>query len=118
MANLSSTIFSLKAIFTTCVISASTFVFAQSAYYSEANKSIARVGAQQTAQGLIYYVYFVEPLGQNCQFATVYVTSDRKGLYTQLLAAKLSNRRISRVDYSQPGGAGTQCNAELVELAD
>jgi hypothetical protein len=82
--------------------------------FSEYNKTVARLGAQ----GSIYYVGFVEPLGQNCQWGNVYVAADRKGLYAQLLAAKLAGKRISRIDYSQPNGNGTQCNADLVELTD
>ena len=87
---------------------------AQSTYFVEAGKTIVRLGAQ----GRNYYVGFAEPTGQNCLYGNLYIASDTKGLYVQLLAAKLSNKRLSRVDYSQPAGAGTQCNAELVEIAD
>ncbi len=87
---------------------------AQSTYFVETGKTIVRLGAQ----GRAYYVGFAEPLSQNCLYGNIYVASDTKGLYVQLLAAKLSNKRLSRVDYSQPAGAGTQCNAELVEIAD
>jgi len=87
---------------------------AQSTYFTEYNKTVARLGAQGTA----YYVGFVEPLGQNCLWGNVYVASDRRGLYAQLLAAKLAGKHIGRIDYSQPAGNGTQCNAELVELTE
>jgi len=87
---------------------------AQATYFTEYSKSIARLGAQ----GTIFYAGFVEPFTANCQWGNVYVTADRKGLYAQLLAAKLTNRRISRLDYSQPGGSGTICNVELVELSE
>jgi hypothetical protein len=87
---------------------------AQATYFTEYNKSITRLGAQ----GTIFYVGFVEPFTANCQWGNVYVAADRKGLYAQLLAAKLTNRRISRLDYSQPGGSGTPCAVELVELID
>lgn len=108
----------LGAIVTACSVLTTASAFAQSANYSGFNKSIARVGIQKTGQGLVYFVGFVEPLGQNCQYDTIYVTSDRKDMYVQLLAAKLSNRRISRVEYSQPAGSGSSCNAEMVEIAD
>jgi hypothetical protein len=93
---------------------ATAFAQAQTANYIEVSKTIARLGAQ----GTFYYVVFAEPLSQNCQFGTIYVSPDRKGMYAQLLAAKLANKRISRVDYSQAGGTGTLCSAELVEIAD
>ena len=57
-------------------------------------------------------------MSTNCAWGNVYISADRKGIYTQLLAAKLNGKRLSRVDYSQPGGNGTQCNAEIVEIAD
>jgi hypothetical protein len=87
---------------------------AQAAYFTEYNKSITRLGAQ----GTMFYVSFAEPFTASCQWGNVYVAADRKGLYAQLLAAKLANRRISRLDYSQPGGSGTPCAAELVEITD
>lgn len=77
-------------------------VCAQTSYFVEANKTIVRLGAQAD----IYYVSVAEPLSHNCSYGNLYITSARKGLYTQLLAAKLSGRKLSRIDYSQPGGAG------------
>lgn len=88
--------------------------FAQSTYFSEGSKSISRLGVQGTG----YYVGFTEAFGQNCQWGNAYMSADRKGMYALILAAKLANRRVSRVDYSQPGGNGTQCFLEIVELAD
>jgi hypothetical protein len=87
---------------------------AQTTYFVETGKTIARLGAQ----GRGFYVGFVEPLTQSCQYNNIYIASDTKGQYAQLLAAKLSNKRLSRVDYSQPAGPGTQCNSELIEIAD
>ena len=87
---------------------------AQATYFTESTKTIAKLGAQGTS----FYVYFAEAMGQNCQNGVLYISPDKKGLYTQLLAAKLTGKRISRVDYSQPGGNGTFCNVELVEIAD
>lgn len=93
---------------------ASPVASAQATYFSENQKTIYRLGAQND----FYYVDFVEPFGQICLANVAYVSFDRKGLYAQLLAAKLSGRRVSRLDYSQPGGSGTQCNIELVEIID
>ena len=87
---------------------------AQTTYFSEGSKTVARVGAQ----GDMYYVAFTTPFQQHCAHLVAYIPASRKGLYSQLLVAKLTGQRISRVDYSQPAGNGTTCNIELVELAD
>jgi len=86
--------------------------YSQSTYFIEYNKTVAKVGAQ----GNFYYASFAESVGQNCLNAVLFISPDRKGLYTQLLAAKLAEKHISRLDYSQPGGNGTNCNIELVEI--
>ncbi|HET9645392.1 MAG TPA: hypothetical protein VFP68_19015 [Burkholderiaceae bacterium] len=87
-------------------------LLAQSAYFVETNKTVSSLGAQ----GTMFYVRFAESVGQNCQNGVLYVASDHKGIYTQLLAAKLTGRTLSRVDYSQVGANGTLCNLELVEI--
>ena len=87
---------------------------AQSTYFTETNKTVGSLGAQGTS----YYASFKESLGQTCLGSFVYITPERKGLYGQLLVAKLTGRRVSRLDYSQPGGPGSMCNAELVEIAE
>jgi hypothetical protein len=93
---------------------------AQTTYFIEANKTIRQLGAQNigTQNQIIYYMYFVEPLTQNCQNGIIYVPSERKALYATALSAKLSGRKLSRVDYSQPAGTGTFCNLELIEIND
>jgi len=86
----------------------------QPSYITETNKTISRVGAQ----GTIFYVSFNEPLARTCQWGVVYIAQDRKGMYAQVLAAKLSGRKLSRIDYSQAGGDETTCNLELVEFIE
>ncbi len=86
----------------------------QTTNFTDYNKTISRIGAQ----GTIFYVGFNEPLAQTCQYGNIYIAQDRKGMYAQLLAAKLTGRRISRVDYSQPSGNGTTCSLELVEFIE
>lgn len=86
----------------------------QSVSFSEGSKTIARLGMQGTTG----YVSFVEPLRQNCLWGNIYIAPERKAMFAQLLAAKLAGKRLSRIDYSQPGGNGTQCNADLVEILD
>lgn len=39
-----------------------------------------------------------------------------RAAFAQLLAAKLTNSALSRIDYSQPGGSGTLCYLSLVEV--
>jgi len=86
----------------------------QSTYFSETNKTVAKIGAE----GNRFYASFAESVSQNCLYGILYISTDKKGLYVQLLAAKLANKHLSRVDYSQPGGSGTVCNVELVEIAE
>lgn len=86
----------------------------QTTYFIENGKTIAKLGAYSTG----FYVSFIEPLGQNCQHGNVFISLDRKGIYAELLAAKITGKRLSRFDYSQPAGNGTNCNAELAEFMD
>lgn len=87
---------------------------AQTNSFTEGNKNIERIGVQ----GAFFYVRFIEPLSGQCQFDNIYINPDRKAIYAQLLATKILNKRVSRIDYSQAGGPGTMCAADLVELAD
>jgi len=87
---------------------------AQNQSVDEYQKTVRQLGAQ----GDYFYVSFNEPFTINCAHGVVYISSDRKGLYAQLLAAKLSGKRISRLVYSQPNGPGTTCNVDLVEITD
>jgi hypothetical protein len=87
---------------------------AQSASFTENNKSIAQLGAE----GSEHYVSFVEPFGQDCQGGNAYVAPDRMGLYAQLLTAKISGTRLSRVDYTQSKGKGSRCSLEQVEFSE
>lgn len=81
-------------------------------YYMEYNKTISKIGAQ----GDGFYVQFAESFGQNCIYGTGYFSS--KGIYAQILTASLMGQKLSRVDYTQPGGAGTECYISLVEFAN
>ena len=95
-------------------IGATSIAIAQSQSVDEYQKTVRQLGAQAD----YFYVSFNEPFTLNCAYGVAYISSDHKGLYVQLLAAKLSGKRISRVVYSQSGGAGTSCNIDLVEIAD
>jgi len=87
---------------------------AQTTYFTEGTKTIAKLGVQGTQA----YIGFVEALTANCRWGYLYIAPERKVMYAQFLAAKVANKKVSRVDYSQPGGTGTQCVAEIVELSE
>ncbi|WP_426337580.1 hypothetical protein ACN9MY_15080 [Pseudoduganella sp. R-31] len=86
--------------------------YAQVNYYTELNKTIKSLGAQGTG----FYVFFVEPVNSACPGGIMYVDPSKKGLYTQLLAAKLTGKRLSRIDFNQSNGAA--CNLDLVEISE
>lgn len=85
---------------------------AQSTYFQEYNKTVASIGAQTD----YFYVRLAEPLTQNCQFNLLFISANNKGLYTQLLAASLTGRKVQRIDYSQPEGSGKACTVQVVEF--
>jgi hypothetical protein len=87
---------------------------AQSQSTDEYQKTVRQLGAQAD----YFYVSFNEPFTLNCAYGVAYISSDRKGLYVQLLAAKLSGKRISRIVYSQSNGPGSSCNVDLIEITD
>lgn len=95
------------------ITGASDTAIAQSQSVDEYQKTIRQLGAQ----GDYFYVSFNEPFTLSCAYNVVYIAADRKGLYAQLLAAKLSGKRISRIVYNQ-SGTGTACNMDLVEITD
>lgn len=85
---------------------------AQPTYFQESDKTVATIGAQAD----YFYVRFVEPLTQNCQYGLLYISASNKGLYTQLMTASLTGRKILRLDYAQPDGNGGACTAQVVEF--
>lgn len=81
-------------------------------YFQENNKTINKLGVQET----YFYVTFNEGFGRTCAYGVAYISADYKSIYAMLLAAKLSGKTISRVDYQQLNGPGTECNIKLVEV--
>ena len=81
--------------------------------FTETNKGIKLLAAQ----GTDYYVNFHEPFGQQCIWDVAYIANDKKGLYATLMAAYLSGKRVHKITYTQPGGNGSKCNLDQVELA-
>ncbi|MEF7613633.1 hypothetical protein V4F39_06895 [Aquincola sp. MAHUQ-54] len=83
-------------------------------YITELNKSVSRLGAQ----GAAFYVYFKEGVSRTCKWDLIYIAPDRRGMYAQLLAAKLAGRRLNRIDFTLTAGSGSICNLELVEMVE
>lgn len=97
-----------------CSIAILTNASAQNQSVNEYQKTVRQLGAQTD----YFYVSFNEPFTLNCAYGVAYIASVNKGLYAQLLAAKMSGKRISRLVYSQSGGTTGSCNVELVEISD
>ncbi|RYZ80350.1 MAG: hypothetical protein EOP06_25525 [Proteobacteria bacterium] len=85
---------------------------ANAANFDEGTKTIKNIGVQN-ATG--YYFYVVEGTGSPCLFNALYVNADQKTMYATLLSAKLLNKKLSRVYYSQDR-PGAKCTVELLEI--
>ena len=78
------------------------------------NRTVDHLGVQVTNA----YFSVVEGFSVNCQYGNVYfaITSDGgKVSYANILAAKLSGRKLTRLQYSQPSSGGL-CTLSLVEF--
>ncbi len=81
---------------------------------TEFNKTLARIGNQA---GNLAYLYVSPAPAQNCKFGVLYLntsTTFGKTSYATLLAAKIENRQISRVDYTKQADA--RCFITLIEM--
>lgn len=79
------------------------------------NKTINLLGVQ----GSNAYFSAIEGLTLNCDFGIILAdltTVGGRAAYAQLLAAKFTASSLSRIDYVQPGGSGTICQLQLVEV--
>ena len=77
----------------------------------EYNKAISHVGSQGNN---LAYISFTVPPGGSCAYDNVYfdITTDKgKSFYATFLSAYLAGRKISRLDYTNTGGA---CFVDLV----
>jgi len=82
----------------------------------DANRTVDRVGVQ----GNNAYFTAKEGFSQNCQWASIYLdisTSFGKAAYSNILAAKTSGKKLSRVAYDQATSGGS-CTLSLVEMKD
>ncbi len=84
---------------------------------TEVNKTVKKLGVQGYPQGNNYYVILNEPISLNCLYNTLYIAPQHKDMFAHLLTVKATGLIISRIDISQPGGNGTQCTVDLVELS-
>lgn len=85
------------------------------------SKTINLLGVQGGGTSAQVYFSVVEGFSLDCQFSNIYVditTDFGRGAYAQLLVAKNSGRLLSRIDYSQVGGPGTECILSLVEVGN
>ena len=92
------------------LISASSFAT------TENLKSVDRLGVQ----GDNAYFTVKEGFSQNCKWGNIYLnisTHFGKAAYANILSAKASGKKLSRIDYSQSAD-GEQCNLSLVEVRD
>ena len=81
---------------------------------TENSKTIDRLGVQ----GNNAYISTVEPLSVACQWSNIYfdiTTSFGKAAYADVILAKSSGRKLSRIDYSLASD-GVTCVLSLVEV--
>ena len=86
---------------------------------TEYAKTIKQLGVQNAPSAIVAYFSVAEGLTLDCQFGNIYVditTDFGKAAYEELLAAKSNSRTLSRIDYTQSGGPGTECILSLVEI--
>ena len=83
------------------------------------NRTINQVGTELSGTTNRAYFSVNEALSSNCAFGIIYfdLAADwGKAAYATLLTARAAGNLLSRIDYNQPGGAGTACYLSLVEL--
>lgn len=103
---------------TVCVIFFLTPVAQAGTSVTQNDLTINQLGVQDGG-GSVAYFSVNQPLTLDCQWSDIYIdltTDVGKAEYAELLAAKLSGKSLSRVDYEQSGGAGTECILDLVEI--
>lgn len=86
--------------------------FSQELLFEAANKTITSVGAQ----GDSYYFRIEGGLVAQCAYALIYIPSHRKALYVQIISAKLTGKKLSRLAYTLSNGPNSECIAYIVEI--
>ncbi|MDN2708677.1 hypothetical protein O0880_04500 [Janthinobacterium sp. SUN118] len=85
---------------------------AQGVSFDAANVTITTIGVH----GPTPYFRIQEPLAAQCAYLLIYIPSDKKSMYAQVLAAKLAGRKLSRVNYTLTNGPNSECHAVVVEM--
>lgn len=75
-------------------------------------KTIASVGVQ----GDTYYFRVEGGLVAQCAYSLIYIPTNRKALYVQIISAKLAGKRLSRLAYTLSNGPNSECHAYIVEI--
>ena|SRR5579872_1158909 len=88
---------------------------------SDFSKSISQLGVQVQPANAPSLAYFSVNGGftLSCAYGLVYldITTDfGRAAYAELLAAKNAGQQLSRIDYTQSGGANSMCTLQLVEV--
>lgn len=87
---------------------------------SDYSKTVGQLGVQGITPAQAYFTV-KEGLTLTCQYGDIYVdltTDFGRAAYAELLAARTQGRILSRIDYTQSGGPGSQCTLLLVEVQD
>lgn len=94
------------------------FAAANAFAYTDYGKTVDQVGVDHNN-----WLYFSvkEGFSVTCLAGRIYgdiSTQFGRAAFAQLLAAKNAGRQLSRIDYTQTGGVGSQCHLTLVEVQD
>lgn len=84
----------------------------QAITFETSNIKIATTGVHN----LVSYFRIVEPLEAKCAYGVIYIASEKKLLYTQLLMAKASGGKILRLNYTLTNGPNSECLANIIEM--
>ena len=87
---------------------------------TQSNMTINMLGVNTATSGKAY-VGFVEPLSITCSYDLVYIslsTDGGKAAYATLLSAKMSDKKISRIDYAIDPANGVACLASIIAVQD
>ncbi|WP_300751568.1 hypothetical protein [Janthinobacterium sp.] len=103
----------LKATLILSLSAVSAVAFSQGVAFTAVNQTVSNVDAQ----GNSYYYFMVsDNIEAQCLYSSIYISIDKKALYGQVLAAKLSGKRLSRIDCRLSNGPNSECVVDIVEI--
>lgn len=85
----------------------------QETLFEAGNLTITSMGVH----GDTPYFRVAEPLGAQCAYAVIYIPTDKKLMYAQVLSAKVGGIKLSRVTFKLTNGPDSECHAIVVEMA-